>query len=64
HGWPASVFDLMLPRMTLGGPDEVGEQLSNLIAHGLDGITLNLVANAHDPDMIALAAQVSNAALG
>jgi F420-dependent oxidoreductase-like protein len=64
HGWPPEVVELMKPRMTLGDPDEVGAAIRELVDLGIDGITLNLVANAHDPEMIALAGEVSNTALG
>jgi F420-dependent oxidoreductase-like protein len=64
HGWPPEVVELMRPRMTMGDPDEVGAAIRELVDLGIDGITLNLVANAHDPEMIALAGEVSNAALG
>jgi len=57
HGWPAEVADLMAPRMTLGGPDEIGEAVQELLDAGIDGVTLNLAANAHDPEMIALAGE-------
>lgn len=64
HGWPAEVVELMKPRMTLGDPDEIGAAIRELVDLGIDGITLNLVANAHDPEMIALAGEVCSAALG
>jgi F420-dependent oxidoreductase-like protein len=55
HGWPSDVIDLVMPRLTIGSPDDIGEALQALADAGLDGITLNLVANAHQPEMIALA---------
>lgn len=64
HGWPAEVVDLLLPRVTFGSPDEIGEAIQTLMANGLDGVTLNLVANAHDPEMVALAGETVGAALG
>lgn len=64
HGWPLEVAELMAPRMTLGGPDEVGEAIRDLTDAGIDGVTLNLVANAHNPEMIELAAATADAALG
>jgi F420-dependent oxidoreductase-like protein len=57
HGWPAEVAELMAPRMTLGGPDEIGEAIQELVDVGIDGVTLNLAANAHDPELIALAGE-------
>ncbi len=64
HGWPAEVVELILPRVTYGGPDEIGEAIQSLMAKGLDGVTLNLVANAHDPEMVALAGRTVSAAIG
>jgi F420-dependent oxidoreductase-like protein len=64
HGWPPEAVDLLAARMTLGDPDEIGEAIRDLVDAGIDGVTLNLVANAHDPEMIALAAQTADAALG
>jgi len=60
HGWPSEAADLMAPRMTLGGPDEIGQAIQDLIDAGIDGVTLNLAANAHDPEMIALAAETAD----
>ncbi|MEQ8841863.1 MAG: LLM class F420-dependent oxidoreductase [Acidimicrobiales bacterium] len=57
HGWPAEVAELMAPRMTLGGPDEIGEAIQQMVDVGIDGVTLNLAANAHDPELVALAGE-------
>ncbi len=64
HGWPAETIDLLRPIMVAGGPDDVGESIRELIDAGIDGITLNLMANAHDHEMIALAGEVVGAAIG
>lgn len=64
HGWPPEVVELLKPRMTLGDPDEVGAEIVKLKELGLDGITMNLVAGAHRPEMIELAAATSLKALG
>ena len=56
--------ELMASRMTLGDPDEVGAAIRELVELGIDGVTLILAANTHDPEMIALAGEVANAALG
>lgn len=63
HGWPAEVAELMAPRMTLGGPDDIGEAMQELVDVGIDGVTLNLAANAHDPELIALAGETVDAVL-
>ena len=41
----------------MGGPDEVCEQVQTLIDMGLDGLTVNMPANGHDPEMVALAGE-------
>ncbi|MDH3753036.1 MAG: LLM class F420-dependent oxidoreductase [Acidimicrobiia bacterium] len=64
HGWPAEVVELMLPRLTIGDPDAIGEAIQEMTAVGIDGICLNLAANAHDPDLVALAGQTVDAAIG
>jgi F420-dependent oxidoreductase-like protein len=64
HGWPAETIDLIRPIMVSGGPDDVGESIRELVDAGIDGITLNLMANAHDHEMIALAGEVVGAAIG
>lgn len=63
-GWPAGVLDMMLGMITHGGPDEVGEQIRDMIDAGLDGVTINLVANGHNPEMVELAGKTLDAAIG
>jgi alkanesulfonate monooxygenase SsuD/methylene tetrahydromethanopterin reductase-like flavin-dependent oxidoreductase (luciferase family) len=64
HGWPREVVDLMVGQVVLGDPDEVGEAIGEAMATGIDGICMNLVANAHDPEMVALAGRTADAAIG
>ena len=52
--------DLVVGQVVLGDPDEIGE----VMATGIDGICMNLVANAHDPEMVALAGRTADAAIG
>ena len=40
--------------VVMGDPDEVGEQLSSVLALGVDGLTCNLAANGHDPENVEL----------
>ncbi len=63
HGWPATMIDLLRPRMVLGDADSFGEQIGKMIDAGLDGVTINLVANAHEPELIALAGRAADAAI-
>jgi F420-dependent oxidoreductase-like protein len=50
-------------RMLMGGPDRVAEQLDHLLGLGLDGIVLNLPANGHDPEIVALAGSLVSKAV-
>ena len=61
HGWPAEAAAMIRPMMTVGGPDEFGAQIQEMIDAGLDGITMNLATTAHDSDMISLAGEICGA---
>ncbi|MDW3219692.1 MAG: LLM class F420-dependent oxidoreductase [Acidimicrobiales bacterium] len=63
-GWPESVVDMMLGMLTYGGPDEVAEQVREMIDAGIDGVTVNLVSNGHNPEMVELAGRTLDAAIG
>jgi F420-dependent oxidoreductase-like protein len=52
-GDPA-VRQLIESMVVMGDPDEVGEQLSAVLALGVDGFTCNLPANGHDPANVEL----------
>jgi F420-dependent oxidoreductase-like protein len=51
-------------RLVVGDPDSVGEQVRDLMALGLDGITANLPANGHDPEAVERTVKVLVAAVG
>ena len=38
----------------VGSPDEIAEQCSKLLAHGIDGLTVNAPANGHIEGRVAL----------
>ena len=46
-----------MDRINIGGPDEVAARVKDLMDLGLDGVTLNMPANGHDPEMVALAGE-------
>jgi hypothetical protein len=48
--------------LTLGEPDEVGEQVQTLLEAGLDGLVFHL-PNPYDLDTVALAGDTLNAAV-
>jgi F420-dependent oxidoreductase-like protein len=54
---------MFLSVITLGDPDEVGEQLSSVLALGLDGFTCNLPANGHNPERVELLGQTASKVL-
>jgi F420-dependent oxidoreductase-like protein len=49
-------------RLTVGGPDEIGEEVRAYLDAGLDGLIFNL-PDAHDLDSVKLAAEVLSKAL-
>jgi len=45
-------------RMLIGDPESVAEQVqTKLVDQGIDGLTLNMIANGHDLDILALAGE-------
>ena len=55
---------MILAMITMGDPDEVGEQLQARLDTGVDGLTMNLVANGHHPENVELLGQVASRVLG
>ena len=52
--------DMILSMFVWGGPDEVGERLEATLATGIDGFTLALPANGHNPERVELLGQVAS----
>jgi F420-dependent oxidoreductase-like protein len=58
---PSTVLDdpaasaAFLPRVLWGDGDEVAEQAHDLLATGLDGLVVNMVADGHDPEAVTFA---------
>jgi F420-dependent oxidoreductase-like protein len=52
-----AVLDAAVPRVIWGDPDEVGEQASAVLGLGLDGLVVNMVADGHDLESVALAGE-------
>lgn len=63
-GWPAEVADFYRSVATIGDADTFGEEMQKLIDAGIDGVTLNLVPNGHDPEMVMLAGESATRAMG
>ncbi|MGH1491325.1 MAG: LLM class F420-dependent oxidoreductase [Acidimicrobiales bacterium] len=63
-GWNDEVLEMVKGILIYGDPDTVGEKIEAAIGMGLDGITINLPVNGHNPDRIALLGEVANKAIG
>lgn len=59
-GWGPEVVELLKEFVTFGTPDMVGEELSEIMATGIDGLTLNLAGNGHNPDRVSLLGEVAS----
>ena len=63
-GWNDKVMDMVRERLVFGDADHVGEQLQQAIAHGLDGITVDLPVNGHNLERVELLGKIAQKALG
>jgi F420-dependent oxidoreductase-like protein len=54
---------MVTARFLIGGPDELAQQLAHLRSLGVDGYTVNLPVNGHDPEIVALAGGLLTEAL-
>ncbi|HWL45876.1 MAG TPA: LLM class F420-dependent oxidoreductase [Ilumatobacter sp.] len=59
----AELSQMVTARMVWGDPDEVTEQVQGLLALGLDGLVVNMVADPGDADAVAFAGEVLTKAL-
>ena len=62
-GWSDAHIELAKNALITGDPDTVGEILANAVAMGLDGLAVDLPANGHDPERIALLGEIANKVL-
>ncbi len=62
-GDPA-LAEMVMGRMVWGDPDEVVARVQELMAVGLDGFVVNLVADPNDTETIALAGETLTKAIG
>ncbi len=63
-GWNDAVMDMLRKALIFGDADTVGEQIADAVGLGLDGITVDLPVNSHQPERIELLRQVALRALG
>jgi F420-dependent oxidoreductase-like protein len=60
----AQTRELVLARVIMGDPDEVGEQLASVLEAGAEGLTISLPGQAHDPERVELLGTVAARVLG
>ena len=61
-GWPVDKFDEVINNRTdfiIGDPDTIGETLEELAGYGIDGVTVDLPANAEKTERIQLLAETA-----
>jgi len=61
-GWSAEIAEMAKAILIYGDPDTVGERLQACMDTGIDGLTINLPGNGHNPDRIALLGEIGLAA--
>ncbi len=61
-GWNEEVIEMIKGILIYGDADTVGERLKACMDMGIDGMTINLPANGHNPDRVALLGEVGLAA--
>jgi len=57
-GWNDAIVDMAKQILVFGDPDTVGEKLQTVWDTGVDGMTLNLPANGHRPERVALLGEI------
>ena len=62
-GWPAEAAEFAKSVLIWGDADKVAGELAEAVGKGLDGITVNLPANGHNPDRIRLLGEIAESVL-
>lgn len=57
-GWNDEIIEMAKGILIYGDPDTVGEQLQACMDTGIDGLTINLPGNGHNPDRIGLLGEI------
>ena len=63
-GWNDKIMDAVRNTLIYGDADTVGEKIAEAVAMGLDGVTVDLPVNGHNPERIELLGQIALKALG
>jgi alkanesulfonate monooxygenase SsuD/methylene tetrahydromethanopterin reductase-like flavin-dependent oxidoreductase (luciferase family) len=59
-GWTDAQIAAAKGALITGDPDTVGEILQDAVAAGLDGLTVDLPVNGHNPERIELLGELAN----
>ena len=59
-GWTDAHIAAVKGALITGDPDTVGEILQDAVAAGLDGLTVDLPVNGHNPERIELLGEIAN----
>lgn len=62
-GWSTELVEMMKSVLIYGDPDTVGEKLLDALNMGIDGLSINLPANGHKTERIALLGEVAQRAV-
>ena len=62
-GWSTELVEMMKSVLIYGDPDTVGEKLLAALNMGIDGLSINLPANGHKTEQIALLGEVAQRAV-
>lgn len=62
-GWSTELVEMMKAVLIYGDPDTVGEKLLAALNTGIDGLSINLPANGHKTERIALLGEVTQRAV-
>ncbi len=62
-GWNDAIMDMARKMLIFGDADTVGEQIAEAVGMGLDGITVDLPLNGHNPERIELLGEIARKAL-
>ena len=63
-GWNDAIMDMARKVLIFGDTDTVGERIAEEVGMGLDGVTVDLPVNGHNPERIELLGQIALKALG
>jgi alkanesulfonate monooxygenase SsuD/methylene tetrahydromethanopterin reductase-like flavin-dependent oxidoreductase (luciferase family) len=63
-GWSDGIMDMVRKALIFGDPDSIGEKITEAVAMGIDGVTVDLPVNGHKTERIELLGEIALKALG